>query len=207
MKRYIPYLFAFSFCCLRCHQTGSRRELFAKQGRYRYRHQDRKRIAFKIFLRQKPNSSVPVFGRVRLHLYNLAGNDSTWMNRQLRKWGEPPVLYSDRLTAISTEQIRLELNNRGYLNAKVDTFVVKENKKADVTYDVTGYEPYRIFRYSNALGSVDTAIHHVLSEENLDFVKEGDIFDRRFWKKGEWIWLKPLEIEVILIFRKTIFIF
>lgn len=51
------------------------------------------------------------------------------MNRQLRKWGEPPVLYSDRLTAISAEQIRLELNNRGYLNAKVDTFVVKENKK------------------------------------------------------------------------------
>lgn len=91
------------------------------------------------------------------------------MNRQLRKWGEPPVLYSDRLTAISTEQIRLELNNRGYLNAKVDTFVVKENKKADVTYDVTGYEPYRIFRYSNALGSVDTAIHHVLSEEKTRF--------------------------------------
>ena len=130
------------------------------------------------------------------------------MNRQLRKWGEPPVLYSDRLTAISTEQIRLELNNRGYLNAKVDTFVVKENKKADVTYDVTGYEPYRIFRYSNALGSVDTAIHHVLSEEKkLDFVKEGDIFDLQILEKGRVDMAKTLRNRGYFNFSKDNFHF
>jgi hypothetical protein len=209
MKRYIPYLFAFFFL-VACDATKR-----VPEGSYLLNKvdidTDTKTVSeshLKSFLRQKPNSSVPVFGRVRLHLYNLAGNDSTWVNRQLRKWGEPPVLYSDRLTAISAEQIRLELNNRGYLNAKVDTFVVKENKKADVTYDVTGYEPYRIFRYSNALGSVDTAIHHVLSEEKkLDFVKEGDIFDLQILEKGRVNMAKTLRNRGYFNFSKDNFHF
>ena len=95
MKRYIPYLFAFFFL-VACDATKR-----VPEGSYLLNKvdidTDTKTVSeshLKSFLRQKPNSSVPVFGRVRLHLYNLAGNDSTWMNRQLRKWGEPPVLYS-----------------------------------------------------------------------------------------------------------------
>ncbi|NMB49514.1 MAG: hypothetical protein GX997_03505, partial [Bacteroidales bacterium] len=186
MRKYIPYLFVLFFL-VACDATKR-----VPEGSYLLNKvdidTDTKTVSeshLKPFLRQKPNSSVPIFGKVRLHLYNFAGNDSTWINRQLRKWGEPPVLYSDRLTAISAEQIRLELNNRGYLNAEVDTFVVKENKKADVTYDVTGHEPYRIFHYNKTLNAVDTTIHHILLEEKkLDFVKEGDIFDLQILEKG-----------------------
>ena len=75
------------------------------------------------FLRQEPNASIFIIGKYKLHLYNIAPNDSTWLNRQFRKFGERPVLYSERLTSISTEQIKLELNNRGYLNATVDTLL------------------------------------------------------------------------------------
>ena len=82
------------------------------------------------FLRQEPNASIPLIGKYRLHLYNIAANDSTWLNRQLRKLGERPVLYSERLTSISTEQIKLELNNRGYLNATVDTLLELQKKKS-----------------------------------------------------------------------------
>ncbi|HQI43227.1 MAG TPA: hypothetical protein PK949_03805, partial [Dysgonamonadaceae bacterium] len=49
------------------------------------------------FLRQKPNSSFPIIGRVPLHLYNLAGSDSSWIDKTLLKIGEPPVIYSERL--------------------------------------------------------------------------------------------------------------
>ena len=96
------------------------------------------------FLRQEPNASLPIIGKYKLHLYNIAPNDSTWLNRQFRKYGERPVLYSERLTSISAEQIKLELNNRGYLNASVDTLLNIQDKKINVTYDVDGNDPYRI---------------------------------------------------------------
>lgn len=132
----------------------------------------------KPYLRQKPNSSVLLLGRVKLHAYNIPNNDSTWLNRQLLKFGEPPVLYSDRLTAISADQIRLQLNNKGYLNAEVDTTVVKKDKKAKVTYEVTGNDPYLILNYKDSIQEVDTTIYKILEEKNrLKFIKEGDIFD------------------------------
>ena len=82
------------------------------------------------FLRQKPNSTMLLLGRVKLKAHNAAENDSTWLRRQLLKFGEAPVLYSDRLTGISMEQIRLQLGNKGYLNAEVDTIIEKKDKRA-----------------------------------------------------------------------------
>jgi Outer membrane protein/protective antigen OMA87 len=132
----------------------------------------------KPYLRQRPNSSIPVIGKWKLHLYNIPDNDSTWTNRQLLKYGEPPVLYSEQLTVISAEQIRLHLNNKGYLNAEVDTLVVKKDKKADVTYDITGHQPHRIRNFTDTLHSVDTTIYNILNNfGRLDIMKEGDIFD------------------------------
>jgi len=48
----------------------------------------------KPYLRQRPNSSIPIIGKWKLHMYNIPDNDSTWLNRQLLKYGEPPVLYN-----------------------------------------------------------------------------------------------------------------
>lgn len=139
----------------------------------------------KPFLRQKPNSKVPLLGRVRLHMYNIPDNDSTWANRQLRKFGQAPVLYSDQLTAISAEQMRLHMNNKGYLNATVDTAVVKADKKAVVTYSVTGNDPYLVRSYQDTIRVSDTTIHTILSEsKKLDVIKEGDIFDLEVLEKG-----------------------
>ena len=60
----------------------------------------------KPYLRQRPNSSIPLIGKWKLHMYNIPDNDSTWINRQLLKYGEPPVLYNEQLAVISAEQIR-----------------------------------------------------------------------------------------------------
>ena len=135
------------------------------------------------FLRQQPNASFPIIGKYRLHLYNIAPNDSTWLNRQLRKFGERPVLYSDRLTSISAEQIKLELNNRGYLNATVDTLLELKDKKANVTYDVVGKTPYRILNYQDTIK--DTTIFKILKEEKkLNFIRKDDIFDLEVLEEG-----------------------
>lgn len=144
-----------------------------------------KKSELRSYLRQKPNSSVPLIGKYKLHMYNIPDNDSTWLNRMLLKYGEPPVLYSDPLTGISAEQIRLHLNNKGYLNAEVDTTVIKKDKKANVTYDVTGNEPHRIRTFHDSINAVDTTIYNILSEtKRLDIIKEGDIFDREVLEKG-----------------------
>ena len=138
------------------------------------------------YLRQKPNSSIPVIGKWKLHLYNIPDNDSTWLNRQMLKYGEPPVLLNEQLTEISAEQIRLHLNNKGYLNAEVDTTVVKEDKKANVSYDVTGNEPHRIRTFNDTIHSADTTIHNILDNAGrLEIMKEGDIFDLSVLEEGK----------------------
>lgn len=137
------------------------------------------------YLRQNPNSSILLLGRVKLQMYNIPNDNSTWLNRQLLKFGEPPVLYNEHLVGISSEQIRLHLRNKGYLNAEVDTSVVKKNKKADVRYHVTGNEPYRIRNFGNTIHSTDTTIYQVLNQNRrLELMNEGDIFDLSVLENG-----------------------
>ncbi|WP_294071614.1 BamA/TamA family outer membrane protein [Proteiniphilum sp. UBA1028] len=130
------------------------------------------------FLRQRPNASIPIVGKWKLHMYNIPDNDSTWLNRQLLKYGDPPVLYNEQLAVISAEQIRMHLNNKGYLNAEVDTTLEKKDKKANLFFQVTGNEPYRIRSFRDTIRSADTTIHKILSDsKRLDIIREGDIFD------------------------------
>ncbi len=135
------------------------------------------------FLRQEPNTSIFLIGKYKLHLYNIAPNDSTWLNRLFRKYGERPVLYSERLTTISSEQIKLELNNRGYLNASVDTILNIENNRVNVVYDVDGKEPYRILTYKDVIE--DSTVLKVLKEtKKLDFIEVDDVFDLKVLEEG-----------------------
>ncbi len=139
----------------------------------------------KPYLRQKPNSTIPIVGKWKLHMYNIPDNDSTWLNRQLLKYGEPPVLFNEQLAVISTDQIRMHLSNKGYLNAEVDTTVIKGSKKAKVTFDVTGNEPHRIRNFNDTIHSVDTTIYNILSNAGrLNIIKENDIFDLEVLEQG-----------------------
>jgi hypothetical protein len=134
--------------------------------------------ALKPYLRQRPNSSLPLIGKYKLHMYNIVDNDSTWINRQLLRFGEPPVLFNEQLTEISAEQIRLHLNNKGYLSAEVDTTIEKLHKKVNVTYEVTGHEPHRIRSIRDTIRSADTTIHHILQNvRRPEIIREGDLFD------------------------------
>lgn len=129
------------------------------------------------FVRQQPNEGLPVLGRIGLKIYNIAGADtSKWINRAIKKIGTPPVLYSPRQASQTMVQLEKELNNLGYLNAKVDTIEIVKKKKLNLVYKIKGGEPYHIRNYSYALE--DTTMMRILNLVPLkQRINKGDLFN------------------------------
>lgn len=103
----------------------------------------------KSYLRQTQNSEVLGFWKMQLNLYSLSGFDtSKWINRQLRKIGEPPEIYSPTLTDVSVGQLRQAMHNRGFFLAKVDTTMrITAPKKIEISYNIEANTPYTIRSY------------------------------------------------------------
>jgi outer membrane protein assembly factor BamA len=94
-------------------------------------------------IRQKGNGSS-----LRLRLYN-AGDTTGWFKRLIRKSGEAPVIYSAQSVPLSVKALRIEMENRGYLNVEVSARTDTVGEKAvEVKYIVAGHEPYRIRSYA-----------------------------------------------------------
>lgn len=129
------------------------------------------------FVRQQPNSSLLIFGKVGLGIYNMAGQDtSKWMTRMIRKIGQEPVIFSNTQTAISANQLKKELNNQGYLDAAVDTTLKIKGKKISVTYNLNGGTPYLIRNYQYTLS--DTTMARIMSRVPIKpLLNKGDMFD------------------------------
>lgn len=195
MKKYIFYLLLLSAIVVACDATKK-----VPDGSYLLNRVkidvDAKGVSesdIKPYLRQRPNSSIPIIGKYKLHLYNIPKNDSTWLNRQLLKYGEPPVLFSDRLTGISIEQIRMQLGNKGYLNARVDTVVERKDKKANVTYEVIENDPYVVRSFKDTIRSADSVIYKILDEKKrLNIINKNDIFDLEVLEKGRVVMANEL---------------
>ena len=131
------------------------------------------------FVRQIPNTSIPLLGKVRLGIYNIAGQDSSWINRTIRNLGQAPVIYSPSLTMQSKNQLVRQLQNQGYLDATGDTLlqVNSDSNKIKVTYQLHGGIPYKIRNYTYAFS--DTTIARIMTRvPSSRLVAEGDYFDR-----------------------------
>lgn len=101
------------------------------------------------YVRQMPNSYILGLFRMQLGIYNLAGKDSTkWINRVLRRIGQPPVLLDTTLTEISARQLLRFHMNKGYYDASINTIVKKKNKKAGISYQILSNTPYRVNKYN-----------------------------------------------------------
>lgn len=129
------------------------------------------------FVPQQPNVALPLFGKVRLRIYNMAGQDtSKWLNRTLQNMGQAPVIYSEKQVGASINQLRKQLNNQGYLNAEVDTTLKEKGNKIDVTYHIKGGTPYRIRNYVNQID--DSMMMRIFKLAPLKpLVATGDMFD------------------------------
>ncbi len=129
------------------------------------------------FVRQQPNSSFLFLGKIRLGIYDIAGQDtSRWLTRAIRRIGQPPVVFSNSLTSASMNQLKKQLNNQGYLDAKVDTILKVKGKKVSVTYSLEGGIPYIIHDYSYTFS--DTTMARILSYVSTKpLLNKGDMFD------------------------------
>ena len=87
------------------------------------------------YVRQTGNAKWFSMFKIPLATYSLAGSDTTkWMNRTLRKIGEQPVLYDSLQAALTCNDLRVAMQNMGFLQASVSHDVVTKKKKARIFY-------------------------------------------------------------------------
>lgn len=156
---------------------------------------DFKEADLRDYLHQWPNFKA--FGLIKwqLYLYNWSGkNDKSWVNKQLRRMGEAPVVLDTMLVEQSADELERFLVNKGYIHADVTTRIdTLRHKKAVVTYMLHPNTPYRIRNYQTAISDpVIDSIAHIppkkrnwlsnmfkpSNEDYVSLVKEGNPFDR-----------------------------
>ncbi len=133
-------------------------------------------IRFKEYLRQTPNAAVFGAFRMQLGIYNLAGKDTTkWRNRMLKRIGDPPVIYNASLTSLSVKQIQQVLENKGYINAKVQSNVTFKGKKANAKYIINSNTPYRLNQYD--VNIKNDTLDLIASDSSKSFIRPNMLFD------------------------------
>lgn len=147
------------------------------------------------YLRQQPNFKAFGLMKWQLYVYNWSGrNERRWINKQLRRMGEAPVILDTMLVDQSTDELRKYLINKGYLNAEVTSSIdTSRHKKAVVTYQIKTKEPYRINNYVMTLDDerIDsiaaltpvkrnwlTSPFQSSQDQFSPVVQPGDLFDR-----------------------------
>jgi len=137
---------------------------------------DVKHDALKDYLRQTPNAAVFGLFRMQLGVYDLAGNDtSKWINRTLKRIGDPPVIYSPSLTTLSVQQIQRQLENKGYINGKVQSNVKTTGKKARVEYLIHSETPYKVRDYK--VNIKNDELSKIAQDSTRTLIRRNMLFD------------------------------
>lgn len=99
----------------------------------------------KSYVTQNENSRWFSSAKVPLFIYSLSGIDTAkWINRTLKALGEPPVIYDSLLSKQSCQNLRLELQNQGYLDANVTLREMYKGKKVSLNYLLQPGERYYV---------------------------------------------------------------
>jgi outer membrane protein insertion porin family len=119
---------------------------------------------------------------------NKINNQITALEKKLEfgnffmRTGNPKVIYDSTETMASARSIKFYLLNQGYFDSDVDYKVMKKNKRAYVTYQITENSPYLITNFYTT--AEDSTLQSILQSSNL-------------YKKYE----KPIRYEQGLISR------
>ena len=100
------------------------------------------------YVRQKGNARWFSAIKIPLGVYAMAGKDSSWINRTLRQMGEAPVIYDTLLARQTCEDLKLALQNKGYLDAQVEMYIKPHHRKIDALYVLHPGQPYFINNYT-----------------------------------------------------------
>ena len=129
------------------------------------------------YIRQKANSKWFSVFKIPLGTYALSGRDTTrWINRTLRKIGEEPVVYDTLQAQLSCNDLKLALQNMGYMNAEVDLTTRAKGKRLTAIYTLHPGTPF--FINSVRYDIQDSVIARMLNLGNPDRqeLKAGDPF-------------------------------
>ncbi len=149
----------------------------------------------KPYLRQQPNFKVFGLMKWQLFVYDWSGkNEKRWINKQLRRIGEPPVILDTLLVDQSVNELQRFCINKGYVNAEVSASIdTSRHKKAVVTYNIVPNEPYRINHYRMSLDdpvidsiarmkpprrSMLSSAFRTYSDDYNSLIKDSALFDR-----------------------------
>ncbi|RHJ95378.1 BamA/TamA family outer membrane protein [Parabacteroides bouchesdurhonensis] len=149
----------------------------------------------KSYLRQQPNFKVFGLMKWQLFVYDWSGrNEKRWINKQLRRIGEAPVIMDTTLVDQSAAELERFYVNKGYINAEVTASIdTSKRKKAVVTYHIKANEPYRIRNYTMNLEDTKidsiarlkaprrsklTSAFRSAPEGYTSLIKENALFDR-----------------------------
>jgi outer membrane protein assembly factor BamA len=137
---------------------------------------DIKHDALKDYIRQTPNAAVFGLFRMQLGIYSLAGKDTTkWINRMLKRIGDPPVIYNPALTALTAQQLQRLLENKGYINANIQSDVKTNGKKATVDYIIKAQTPYRLRGYK--VNIKNTELTQIAGDTSKSLIRSNMLFD------------------------------
>ena len=139
-----------------------------------------KNNGLKEYLRQTPNAAVFGIFPMQLRIYNLAPKDTTkWLKRVLHKTftriGDPPVIYNPSLTSLSIQQLQRHLENKGYINVKIESKVTLKGKKASVKYIVNANTPYRLSEYN--VDIKNKVLAGIAADSTKSLIKRDMLFD------------------------------
>ena len=129
------------------------------------------------YIRQKANSKWFSVFKIPLGTYALSGRDTTrWINRTLRKIGEEPVVYDTLQAQLSCNDLKLALQNMGYMNGEVDLTTRAKGKRLTAIYTLHPGTPF--FINSVRYDIQDSVIARMLNLDNPDRqeLKAGDPF-------------------------------
>ena len=93
---------------------------------------------------QRTNKRTFGLFRLPLRLYCLAGERDNYINRTLKKMGEPPCLYDEASAEKNCANLQRVLKNQGYLNAHVTSDTEVYGHKLKVNYFLKPQKLYRI---------------------------------------------------------------
>lgn len=97
------------------------------------------------YIKQKPNTRWVWLFKVPLGFHLLSGKEgSSWVSRTLRKMGEEPVVYDRKMAERSCDELRLVLQNMGYLGASVEVDEKFKKHKVALTYRLNPGKVYRV---------------------------------------------------------------
>ena len=129
------------------------------------------------YIRQKANSKWFSVFKIPLGAYALSGRDTTrWINRTLRKIGEEPVVYDTLQAQLSCNDLKLALQNMGYMNGEVDLTTRAKGKRLTAIYTLHPGTPF--FINSVRYDIQDSVIARMLDLDNpaRQELKAGDPF-------------------------------